>query len=176
MQRKLLLLVLAGTALAIGGCSGNDVGDATNDETGGDRQGQETEGQSPVAFTTELTGGAEIPGPGAPEGTGSALVQLDPTVPRLCYEIKVDGIAEATAAHLHRGREDAAGPIVVTFQTPSGGSSVGCLDQPELEDLFSDLAASAQDFYVNIHNGNFPDGAVRGQLRPQPNVHSSARS
>lgn len=166
MIQKFVLLIVAGATLAVSACSGDEAENATNDETGGDPQEQEAEAQSPIVFTIELTGGAEVPGPGDSEGTGTALLQLDPTVPQLCYEITVDGIAEATAAHLHRGRADAAGPVVVTFQTPSGGSGIGCVDQPELDSLFSDVSSSAQDFYVNVHNADFPDGAVRGQLTP----------
>jgi hypothetical protein len=55
---------------------------------------------------------------------------------------------------------------VVPFTTPASGSSSGCATvAPE---LFNEIAANPGNFYVNVHNAEFPGGAVRGQLSIAP--------
>ena len=69
-----------------------------------------------------------------------------------------------TAAHIHRGAAGEAGPIVVGLFAGSAtdGMLQGCVQaEPAV------LRAIQQDrsnYYVNVHNERFPDGAVRGQL------------
>src|SRR5215510_12889968 len=53
--------------------------------------------------TATLTGAAEVPGPGDPQGSGSVQVTLDPNKGEECYELRVENIQEATAAHIHEG-------------------------------------------------------------------------
>lgn len=112
-------------------------------------------------FTT-LTGAAEIPGPGDPDGTGSAKITLNHGQGEVCYELTVDRIAPANAAHIHEGAADKAGPPVATLTAPAGGSSKGCVSLDK--DKIKDIIQNPQHYYVNVHNAEFPDGAVRGQL------------
>jgi hypothetical protein len=113
-------------------------------------------------FTLGLSGAAEVPGPGDPDGTGTATVSVDRIAGEVCYEIQVTGIAPATLAHIHRGLPSQAGPIVVHLQAPTGGSSSGCVDVSRT--LATEIIQRAGNFYVNVHNAEFPAGAVRGQL------------
>jgi hypothetical protein len=48
--------------------------------------------------------------------------------------------------------------------TPIFNSSSGCQDIDPA--LYDQLASSPDGFYVNVHTGSFPNGAVRGQLAP----------
>ena len=71
--------------------------------------------EQPVAEAT-LTGGAEGPGPGDPDGTGTAHVVLYPGQGRVCFGITVNNITvPATLAHIHQrsGRRGRAGGRVV---------------------------------------------------------------
>src|SRR5688500_7531991 len=77
--------------------------------------------------TTNLSGAAEVPGPGDRDGTGTAPVQIDVGSQQACATLNVQNIATATAAHIHRGAAGVAGPIVVGLVTPTGGSSNGCV-------------------------------------------------
>ena len=115
-------------------------------------------------FTTTLTGAAEVPGPGDTDGTGSASVTVDVAAKKICYELTVANIEPATMAHIHAGAVGVAGPVVVTLEAPSDGSSSGCLTNVATSTLANILARPAQ-YYVNVHNTPFPAGAVRGQLR-----------
>ncbi|HXG63850.1 MAG TPA: CHRD domain-containing protein, partial [Blastocatellia bacterium] len=56
-----------------------------------------------------------------------------------------------------------AGPPVVTLKAPSESGSVkDCADAAA--DLIKEIRQNPANFYINVHNSEFPDGAVRGQL------------
>lgn len=110
---------------------------------------------------TRLTGEAEVPGPGDPDGRGHAEVHGvagEPDV--LCYTIRVRHIEPATMAHIHEGPPDVAGPVVVALQPPTSGRSSACVETP----LAQEILAEPHEYYVNVHNVPYPAGAVRGQL------------
>ena len=113
-------------------------------------------------ISTSLTGAAEVPGPGDADGTGTFKATLNPGQDQICYELSVSNIATPTAAHIHVGASDKAGPVVVTLKTPTEGSVKECVefDREKLKLILQ----KPQDYYVNVHNAEFPDGAVRGQL------------
>jgi hypothetical protein len=111
-----------------------------------------------------LTGAAEAPGPGDPDGSGSAEITVVDAVDNVCYDIDVRAIAPATMAHIHRGAPGVAGPVVVTLGAPSDGHSEGCVNTPGA--LADEIKANPGAFYVNVHNAAYPAGAIRGQLRP----------
>ena len=112
-------------------------------------------------FFTELQGEEEVPVRGDLDGRGFAVVAAIPEVGLVCYGIAVFGIAPATAAHIHEAPRGVPGPVVVGLEAPTGGSSSGCIaNQSEAEDI----AENPEDYYVNVHNLDFPGGALRGQL------------
>ena len=120
------------------------------------------EQQAGRPLTTALTGAAEVPGPGDPDGTGTVTVTLNPGKGEVCYELTVDKIAAANAAHIHSGAVDKAGPPVVMLTAPANGSSKGCATLER--DKVLDIIKNPANYYVNVHNAEYPDGAVRGQL------------
>ncbi|MGH6785435.1 MAG: CHRD domain-containing protein [Novosphingobium sp.] len=113
-------------------------------------------------LSTELTGADEVPGPGDPDGTGSFAARLNYGQARLCYDLSVSGIDPASMAHVHRGADGIAGPVVIGLSAPTSGSSSGCADITRT--LAEDLLKNPDGFYVNVHNAAYPGGAVRGQL------------
>lgn len=116
-----------------------------------------------TALKADLAGTVEVPGPGDPSATGTAVIALDPAKSEVCWEITVVGLEpEADKAHIHRGTAGQAGAVVVTLTPPTGGSSNGCAAADPA--LMTELTNSPQGFYVNLHNTPYPNGAVRGQL------------
>lgn len=113
-------------------------------------------------FHTTLTGEAEVPGPGDPDGTGEVVLRLNVGRGEICYQLNVRDIAPATAAHIHEGPADVAGPVVIGLEPPTDGSSSACVaaDRDEIKEILQD----PEDYYVNVHNADYPAGAVRGQL------------
>jgi hypothetical protein len=112
----------------------------------------------------DLTGAAEVPGPGDPDGSGSARVRLFPNDSTVCFTIKVkDILLPAIGAHIHAGTSDVAGPIVIGLAPPDeSGTSKGCVEADE--DLIRDIFNNPSAYYINVHTNDFPGGAVRGQV------------
>ena len=117
-------------------------------------------------FTTTLTGAAEVPGPGDPDGSGTATIWLNHGQGRVCFEITVSDITlPATGAHIHVGTADVAGPVVVGLTPPdASGSSSGCVEGVSRE-LINNIIQNPEQYYVNVHTlPLYAAGAVRGQL------------
>lgn len=112
-------------------------------------------------FTATLTGEAEVPGPGDPDGSGQARVTVNRGTGNICYVISVSGIAPARMAHIHEAPEGESGPVVQGLAAPTSGRSSGCVNNKELA---VEILRNPEDYYVNVHNGEYPAGAVRGQL------------
>ena len=113
-------------------------------------------------LTTTMTGAAEVPGPGDPDGSGTAVLRLNRGRGEICYELTVSGIVPATAAHIHVAPAGVAGPVVVPLVPPTSGSSSACATVDR--ELIKAIAQNPENYYVNVHNAEYPAGAVRGQL------------
>lgn len=111
-----------------------------------------------------LTGGAEVPGPGDPNGAGLFEARVNPGTERICYTLTASSIDQATAAHIHVGGPSVAGNVVLTLDTPDGDDD----DSEDCQDIDRGLAQeiirNPSNYYVNVHNAAFPGGAIRGQL------------
>lgn len=103
-----------------------------------------------------LVGGTEVPGPGDADGYGFANVRVSGS--EVCWRITVNAVAPIAAAHIHAGPRGVSGPVVV----PLAPVERGCAEIPMRRARF--IRAHADQFYVNVHNGEFPAGALRGQL------------
>jgi hypothetical protein len=115
-------------------------------------------------LSTELTGTAEIP-PGDLDGSGMATITVNPGQEEVCWEIEAAGIElPATAAHIHVGAAGTAPPdnVVVPLSAPTSGFSSGCTAVDC--DLALAILQNPENYYVNVHNDDFPAGALRGQL------------
>jgi CHRD domain len=115
-----------------------------------------------------LTGRKEVGpngrrGAGDPNGRGSftALVKGN----KLCFGITVKNLDQPIAAHIHRGRPNQNGPIVVPLTPPSSGdpgASSGCVAVERA--LGRAILKHPHRYYANVHTVAFPNGAARGQL------------
>ena len=111
---------------------------------------------------TVLTGAAEVPGPGDPDGSGTAKLRLNQGQGTICFEITVSNIITPTAAHIHLGITGISGPVVVSLSAPVNGVAIGCTTASK--DLIKAIRQSPADYYVNVHTSDYPAGALRGQL------------
>jgi len=114
-----------------------------------------------------MNGLQEVPGPGDPRGNGTVEINVVPAAGQVCWNLYARQIDAATAAHIHRGAEGIAGPVVVTLTTPdAAGHSQGCATVDPM--LAREIAYQGYLFYVNVHTATHPNGAIRGQLRGGP--------
>jgi hypothetical protein len=114
-------------------------------------------------FAANLTGNAEVPGPGKLNASGSATVRVSPAERRVCYTVNFRNVPNATMAHIHSAARGVAGPPVVTLTRAGPRLFQGCTRVARA--LARDLVNSPRRFYVNVHSRAFPEGAIRGQLR-----------
>jgi hypothetical protein len=115
-------------------------------------------------FWTVQMDGLQEPDGGDPDGFGTAVFRVnddDPNAPFIDWEFTAFDIGmPLTAAHIHDGDFGVNGPPVVDFSGQMSGSGLVDLD------LLA-VIADPEGFYINLHNADFPGGAIRGQI-PAP--------
>jgi CHRD domain len=124
-----------------------------------------------ATFTIQLSGAAEVcptaPGTCGGPGTGTATIEINRNARTLCYAITTQNVAlPLLAAHIHVAPVGQAGPVVVPlFTQPINAATVPrtCLTGLD-KNLLKAIIRNPQNYYVNVHNAPFPNGAVRGQL------------
>jgi hypothetical protein len=123
----------------------------------------QTAGAAILTFEVVLTGAEEVPGPGDPDGSGTATLMIDDVANTISWDITVADIDTVIAAHIQPGVAGSANPPIVDFMGQLSGS--GLMDA----DLAS-VVANPTAFYLNVHTEAFPGGAIRGQLSlvPEP--------
>jgi hypothetical protein len=114
-----------------------------------------------ATLSATLSGATEVPGPADPDGSGSASITFADG--NVCFHIVARDIAPATMAHIHGGAAGAeGGPPVVRLGTPTSGEARGCVAAPPA--IVEAIKANPSAYFVNVHNAEFPGGAIRGQL------------
>jgi CHRD domain len=117
---------------------------------------------SGAKLSTTLSGANEVPSPADLDGSGSFSATVNPGLGKLCYKLTVSNIATPLAAHIHEAVAGVNGPVLITLATPTSGSSEACVEVSREQAL--EFIKTPSDYYVNVHNADFPGGAVRGQL------------
>ena len=108
---------------------------------------------------TTLSGAEEVPARD-PDGSGFASITLNVGQGMVCWEIWYDNIGTPFAAHIHKAPAGVNGGVVVPLFIPSING--GCTSaNPE---LIQDIIDFPENYYVNVHNAEYPGGAIRGQL------------
>lgn len=106
--------------------------------------------------------GEQVTFGGDPDGSGTAMIRVTPGTGQLCYTLSAQMIGPATAAHIHEGPAGGNGPVVVEFTPPTSGMSSGCVDVGK--ELATGIVKMPSDYYVVVHNAEYPAGALRGQM------------
>ncbi|MEC4802819.1 MAG: CHRD domain-containing protein [Jaaginema sp. PMC 1080.18] len=148
-------------------------------------------GHTNIVLTAELDGSAEVPSSGSPEdmvgdptGMGEGYVfGIDNDPSTLCYTLEVSRIqmvpvGEGMAAHIHEGAMGENGPVVAVLAGPEDGNAADCLTEGEEgkfptgeAGIVQRILNNPEDFYINVHNPQFPNGAIRGQLKGHSHSH-----
>jgi hypothetical protein len=115
------------------------------------------------------TGAQVAAGPGDSDGFGMATFSCCYTIPAhlgryMSYHALVQNISQPTASHLHRGVPGVSGPIVISLASSYPGDVAGGAG----EILTDEFETSATNLYFDVHNTEFEEGAIRGQLQSAP--------
>lgn len=160
------LAAMTALTLLLAGCGDGDEDGTAIDEPSAEESPEGMTGDGAAtdegqSFALELTGLSEVPGPGDEEGTGTAEITLGEG--EACAEVEVTLGSPPRAMHIHEGTAEEAGPIVIDFGPPTRDDGWSICVQAEQADL-DDISADPDAYYLNVHNADFPDGAVRAQL------------
>jgi hypothetical protein len=98
-----------------------------------------------------------------PDGHGFFTSSIDGTT--FCWTLSWQDIATPTAAHVHVGARNIAGPVVIPLDVDGlpGPDRSGCTTISA--ELAAAISANPKGYYANVHNADFPAGAIRGQLK-----------
>ncbi|MEU3855234.1 CHRD domain-containing protein [Streptomyces sp. NPDC029554] len=124
-----------------------------------------------ASFIATLTGSQEVPEAGKkvgdPDGAAQALVSVKGD--RVTFALKWRDIGAPSLGHIHEGKAGTNGAVKVTmFGTAMPDTVNAAAGQATVTDaaLAKRLRTDPGSFYLNLHSKEFPDGAVRGQLKP----------
>ena len=166
--RTVVPVITAGAAIAL---AATGLANSGSSSQAGSSQAQDR--LEKRALFAVMTGRKEVDtegrrGAGDPDGRGSFTATVDGD--QLCFGMTVKNIETPGAAHIHRGRANQAGPVVVPLTHPSSGdpgASAGCVTVEA--SLARAILKNPRKYYVNVHNAPFGGGAVRGQLFSRSN-------
>jgi hypothetical protein len=176
MHSKLLIPGLVVTMLGMTACGGGSSSSSSSSSaatsssaststpaaTTKKAKGQKKASVPSRTYRLQLSGKAETP-PGAPEGTGAAVIALHGGTLQLCWRFAhLRGFTGATFAHIHRGAKGTSGPIVVPLSTGPKLHHKGCVRTTAT--MIRAIEKDPHGYYVNIHSRRYPGGAVRSQL------------
>jgi hypothetical protein len=171
MRTKLLIPSLVLVVLGIAACgssSSSSISSASKPSTTATTTPAATGKKGKTAavpsrtYTVKLTGAAETP-PGAPTGTGAAVIALHGKTLQVCWRFAhLHGFTSATFAHIHIGPKGTSGNIVVPMSTGPSLQHKGCVSAAAA--MIEAIEKNPHGYYVNIHSKKYPGGAVRAQL------------
>ena len=130
-----------------------------------------------ITFALSMTGAQEVPGPGDPNGTATGTMTFDDVTGGISWNLTYANIVAPGAMHIHGpgGPAGTAATILVPLSvSTTGGAGTLIGQQTGPASNVTSILANPTDFYVNIHNEEFPDGAVRGQLGVVPEPGTAA--
>jgi hypothetical protein len=125
---------------------------------------------APVFLAADLRGSNEVPA-ADPDGRAVAVVRIQGN--QVTFALAWRGIAQPSAGHIHVGAAGANGAVVVPFfggAVPANINAVTGSVTVADPAVLAAIVANPTGYYANLHNAEFPGGAVRGQLRALKNA------
>lgn len=113
-------------------------------------------------YQGSMKGSEVVPGPGDIDGTGTFKISIDNASNQMCYDLTWQNVDQPNAAHIHVGGPNQAGRIMVDLNFPANGPKA-CI--PVDSTSVGHMTGGPKSHYLDLHNGAFPEGAVRSQLQ-----------
>lgn len=113
-------------------------------------------------YSATLNAASEVP-PNPTAGTGTGTLAVD-TRDRMMTATVTTTNVPGTAAHIHEGAPGVNGPILIPLTESPAGSGVWSVTAQLTDAQLTALRAG--NLYFNVHTAVYPDGQIRGQIRP----------
>ena len=115
-----------------------------------------------TAFSAELNGSSQVP-PTDSKAKGKGQFLYDDKSKKLSWTITYWGLRDkAKSAHLHGPASEGANAdtmiTVSPLQSPIKGAAILTKEQVK--------ALTGGDMYIDVHSAKYPNGEIRGQLKP----------
>lgn len=119
-------------------------------------------------FNVTANGTQEVP-PADPDGSCTGVLTIDKPTNTISWNFTYANIAAPSAMHIHTGAAGVNGGVLVGLGI---GGTPGTLSGSVVTSAanINTILANPTGFYVNVHNAEFPGGAVRSQLAAVPAV------
>jgi len=121
-------------------------------------------------FPVNMSGPQEVPGPGDADGVASGTITLNDVTGVVSWDFTYANISPPTLMHIHTGPAGVGGGVLINLGVATSGGPGTLISSTVHGNLLqiTNVLNNPPGFYVNIHNGPFPSGAVRGQLVQPP--------
>ncbi|MDE1463490.1 CHRD domain-containing protein [Spartinivicinus poritis] len=114
-----------------------------------------------------LDGNQEVGTQGDPDGKAFGSISFNDVTGEISWDIQYFDIADPTAMHIHgpNGGVGKNADILIGLGVNTTGGKGTLIDSliAEIKDVTL-ILSHPTEFYVNIHNKEFPAGAIRGQV------------
>ncbi len=109
-----------------------------------------------------------MPGPGDPDGSGRTEVKLRQRKGKICSVTTHENIEPPKGGGIYVGTKgEAEGLFIKLFKNPENPARPGgCVKAPKRK--IAKLAANPNHYHISIQTPDYPNGAIRGQLKLRP--------
>ena len=119
-------------------------------------------------FSVTLRGPEEVTAIGGdPDGFGSGIVTLNGATDTVTWNIQYGNLDPVTDSHIHIGGFGVGGSVVIPFGIGNTAGTPNTISGSVVDADVDAVLANPSGYYVNIHTGPYPQGAIRGQV-PEP--------
>jgi hypothetical protein len=124
-----------------------------------------------AGYQAHMLAATEVPG-NRSTGIGFGTVELSPDETKITVNMTFSGLtAPATAAHIHGPAGPGINASVLFPFTGVPSATSGSIPQQSFSITPTQVGYLKNGLlYMNVHNGNFPGGELRGQLYPVPSI------
>ena len=98
------------------------------------------------------------------DGAGTATFTLNQGHGQLCYDVSWTNLGTVSGLHIHAVADDGVVVALDTDPILTDGKAKGCVNGI-VKNVIQASRQHPGQYYVNVHTGDFPLGAIRGTLR-----------
>lgn len=119
-----------------------------------------------TSYVFDLTSAEVVPGPGDPDGSAVVSISVDRKTESICFDIDAENVAPLTKGvirHGLAGTESDGGAVLFDRLHPGTSKCPYTVGKGAAKELLKNPG----EYYLEVYNDEYPDGALRGQLPAQ---------